>query len=222
VGDPDEAGRRSIRWFSPECEMPLCGHATLAAAKTLFAKSAVEGVASFTFAGGRIEARHCADGQIAMDFPADTYDRIAIDPTFLDFFGLHSAMDCIEGFRTRKVALILEADVDLTALHPDYRAMRAYAGHGSNGIGITKAAPAGADWDFETRYFNPWAGVDEDPVTGSVHTLLAPYWAARLGKPELRARQLSSRPGELGLRIKDARVEISGAARIVFSGHVEV
>ena len=205
----------SIRWFSPRREMPLCGHATLAAAHLLFERR--PGLASLHFhsAAGRIEVERREEGRLGMSFPLDRYRRTPAESIYRDFFALDTIGDCIVGELTGKVVLILEDGADLRAIRPDFAAMRQASGVFTRGIGISARA---ADFDFETRYFNPWAGVDEDPVTGSVHTLLGRYWSERLGKTSLRALQNSQRPGVLELEVADPKIVISGMARVALRG----
>ena len=210
-----EAQSWNIRWFSPLKEMPLCGHATLAASRVLFGKEPWSDLLVFRYAGGILQARRHSDDSIGMDFPLDEYLKCPPDPVFNDFFGPLQLTDCICGQRTKKVVLVASDGTDLADIAPDFRRMTEYRGFCSNGIAITKASSV---FDFESRYFNPWAGVNEDPVTGSVHTLLAKYWSDRLNKKCLAAFQSSGRPGELLLSVEDGKVEIRGKARIVLQG----
>jgi PhzF family phenazine biosynthesis protein len=155
-----------------------------------------------------------------MLFPLDGYKIIDIDPEFYEFFNLQEIKACIQGVNTRKVILVLDEEVDLRNVKPDYQRMKASKGKSDHGIGITKLSKR---YDFESRYFNPWYGVDEDPVTGSVHTVLANYWGRQLNKKTLTAYQNSQRPGELILSTKDGdKVEMKGKARIFMKGHIEV
>ena len=209
-------GAYSIRWFSPRREMPLCGHATLAAAAVVFGKTGASSVV-FSTAAGAVPVERRPDGSISMRFPLDGYDRAGIDPAYHRFFPGLVIDECIIGRKTGKVALIAPGHVELAAIEPDFRTMRASRGVFDKGIGISKASGA---YDFESRYFNPWAGVDEDPVTGSVHTVLAGYWGDRLGKRKLLAWQSSYRPGALDLELDGGSVRIAGQARIVFSGNI--
>lgn len=210
-------GGYSIRWFAPNREMPLCGHATLAAAKVLFDKEPGLGSIAFAYRGGVIDVEKGESGEISMAFPLDTYERMPIESAYREFFGIELFADCIRGGRTGKVVLIVDPSLDLTMIKPDFRRMKTSTGVFSLGIGISKRA---REHDFETRYFNPWAGVDEDPVTGSVHTLLARYWRDILGKDELVAFQNSQRPGTLGLSVRGEKVIISGQGKVVLKGHV--
>ncbi len=208
-----------IRWFTPLREMPLCGHATLAAAGVIFGREEGRTRIEFSYPEGSISARRDGDGLIGLDFPLDRYERLEADPEWLACLGLDRAEDCVRGIRTGKVILVAGADLDLAGLRPDFRRMRACRGPWESGAAVTKPSSA---FDFETRYFNPWAGVDEDPVTGSVHTVLAGYWRDRLARDVLTGRQASHRPGTIRMRIGGDRVELAGKARIVFEGTVTV
>jgi len=212
-------GGYSIRWFAPNKEMPLCGHATLAAAKVLFENEPALGSIAFAYRGGIIDVERGEGGAISMAFPLDTYTRIPIESVYREFFGIGEFADCIRGGRTGKVVLVVDPSLDLTAIKPDFRKMKSCSGVYSLGIGISKRA---TERDFETRYFNPWAGVDEDPVTGSVHTLLARYWRDILGKDELVALQNSQRPGTLSLSVRGDGVIVSGQGCVVLRGRVFV
>lgn len=209
-----------IRWFSPLKEMPLCGHATLAAAKVICWKFRLHGL-RFKYAQGEIPIEVSEDGCIGMSFPLDDYKETPIETAYMDFFDLDAdyCIGCIQGASTHKVALILKQDVNIKSLCPDLKKMNGYTGLCTNGIAVSKQS---ATFDFETRYFNPWAGVDEDCVTGSVHTVLGNYWGKRLGKTALTACQCSQRPGVIKLALKgNGKVMISGKAKIVFSGYFE-
>jgi PhzF family phenazine biosynthesis protein len=208
----------SIRWFSPLKEVPICGHATLAASKVLYEKHLLHSI-TFIYRGGTIQVKNIENDGFMMDFPLDTYEKIDIDPIYQSFFPGVSFKECIFGTRTKKVILLLEEHIDLKAIKPDFTAMKNYNGLCSNGIGITKKSNV---YDFESRYFNPWYGVDEDPVTGSVHTVLAGFWKDILGKEKLQAYQASQRPGELKLVINTDIVQIIGTAKVVMKGTIEV
>jgi PhzF family phenazine biosynthesis protein len=207
-----------IRWFTPLREVGLCGHATLAAAKVLFGAKGRDRFV-FEYAGGSLPVARSPDGSISMDFPLDDYERIPIEPAWREFFGTPEIEECICGTATNKVVLVLDEAVDLGGIAPDFARMATCSGRCRHGIGITKRSTA---FDFESRYFNPWYGVNEDPVTGSVHTLLARYWSDVLGKHDLIARQTSHRPGTLVLRVRDDRVEMEGRAFILLKGSLNV
>jgi PhzF family phenazine biosynthesis protein len=213
-------GEFFIRWFAPLTEVPLCGHATLGASKVIFHNHPNLSEVKFSYKDGTITVNQDDEGNIVMLFPLDEYKVIDIDPEFYEFFNLREIKACIRGVNTRKVILILDEGVDLRSIKPDYRRMKESKGKSDYGIGITKLS---RQHDFESRYFNPWYGVDEDPVTGSVHTVLANYWGRQLGKKTMTAYQNSQRPGKLILSIKDGgKVEIKGKARIFIKGHIEV
>lgn len=203
-----------IRWLSPLKEVPLCGHATLAASKVLYEISAYDTI-TFDYHGGSIKVMHRPDDSFAMDFPLDEVLSIEPEPAFSAFFPGVTIQECMLGQKTKKVIIRIGDDLDIARIQPDFSVMRRYAGVGDRGIGITKRA---TDYDFESRYFNPWFGVDEDPVTGSVHTALARYWSRILNKNEFRAHQASHRPGDLELHIEDDIVRIAGKAKIVLEG----
>jgi PhzF family phenazine biosynthesis protein len=209
-----------IRWFAPLTEVPICGHATLGASKVIFHNNPNLSEIKFFYKDGMIAVNQDKGGNIAMLFPLDEYKIIDIDPEFYEFFNLREIKACIQGVNTRKVILILGEEVELRNIKPDYRRMKESKGKSDYGIGITKLSK---QYDFESRYFNPWYGVDEDPVTGSVHTVLANYWGGQLNKEVMTAYQNSQRPGELILSIKNGgMVEIKGKARIFIKGHIEV
>ena len=207
-----------IRWFSPLQEMPLCGHATLAASKVITQKEQVKNI-SFRYKAGDIHVAIDGEERISMSFPRDKYQTVDFNPVYTEFFGVKEGdcISCIQGRVTKKVVLILSDGVDLKSIVPNFSLMKNYVGACNHGIGISQRSKV---FDFETRYFNPWAGVNEDFVTGSVHTVLAGYWGSYLGKRQLVARQNSPRPGVLKLDLSDDKVLITGKARIVFQGEV--
>ncbi len=243
-------GSFRIRWFTPVREMPLCGHATLAASHVLFGRDPLCNALSFRHAAGTILAVQSEDGSIRMSFPLDPYDEVTIPAELPAFFGLNGALACIKGHSTGKVVLIVDSAVRIRDIMPDFAGLRAYSRFCTNGIGISQACGSGTTEgedhapirnartraaeeedgdnppeilprpDFISRYFNPWAGVDEDPVTGSVHTVLAGYWGAKLGKSMLLALQDSHRPGFLSLELASEQVFIGGKARIVLMGQL--
>lgn len=213
-----DAANYNIRWFAPLKEVSICGHATLGASKVIFHKNPNLMKINFHFKDGTIAAHQDEEGNIAMLFPLDEYKRIDIEAEFYDFFNLKDVKGCIYGINTKKVILIIDRAIDLRKVEPNFQKMKESKGKSEHGIGITKPSE---DYDFESRYFNPWYGVDEDPVTGSVHTVLANYWSKQLNKNNLIAYQNSQRPGKLYLAIKaDKKVEIKGNAKIFIKGHI--
>jgi PhzF family phenazine biosynthesis protein len=221
--DATDVGRVwSLRWFTPAIEVDLCGHATLASAHHLFVDHAApEAVLQFDTRSGRLTARRLADdwhggGWIELDLPADATGPVdPADPTcaaVLEALGVDEAAAVVQG----RTALLVElADADaVRRVDPDHRALRA---SGVRSVIIT--APGDGGYDTVSRYFAPGAGIDEDPVTGAAHCTLGPYWAAKLGRTELRAHQASARGGELRLTVEPGagsghadRVRIAGRA----------
>jgi len=218
VKKTDKENIYDIRWFSPLKEVPICGHATLAASKVLYEIHPFDKI-TFIYAKGSLLVEHTKDNTFIMDFPLDTYEKIEIDPVYQVFFPDVHIKECIFGIKTKKVILRIDDKIDIKLIKPDYSSMRNYDGLCKNGIGITKLSNV---YDFESRYFNPWYGVDEDPVTGSMHTVLARYWGDILRKGTLRAYQASQRPGEIKLIIKNDIVQIIGNAKVVLKGTIEV
>jgi PhzF family phenazine biosynthesis protein len=201
---PDESGGFSIRWFTPSTEMPLCGHATLAAAAVIFEKGlSADKTLSFSSISGTLTA-YRDGGKIFMRFPADDYEDAQPEPELLTALGVHKYLRAIAGKNTRKLVIHLPDERTVENLRPDFAALLALNKSGKwKGVGVTGES-ASPSYDCVSRYFNPWAGVDEDPVTGSVHTILAPYWSRLKAKTRLVARQASPRGGKLFLEIISA------------------
>jgi PhzF family phenazine biosynthesis protein len=202
-----------IRWFTPESEVDLCGHATLATAHVLFEHYAFPGrkIIFHTRTSGRLAVMK-EDGSLTLDFPSDTLERAKAPPKLVESIGREPA----EIYRGRTdYLLIYEAQGDIEAISPDYRQLAVL-----DLRGIIVSAQ-GIDTDFVSRFFAPGLGINEDPVTGSAHTTLTPYWAARLGKNSLTARQLSARKGELKCRLLGDRVHITGKAVTYLVGEIE-
>jgi PhzF family phenazine biosynthesis protein len=196
-------GRLEIRWFTPSVEVDLCGHATLAAAHVAFARGDASGErAVFASRSGPLGVAREGDA-LTLDFPALAFDPCAVPAALAE--GLGATPDaCFSGMDY----LAVFADARAVAgLAPDFRRLAELPLRG-----VIATAPAG-DCDFVSRFFAPNAGIDEDPVTGSAHCALAPYWAARLGKKDLEARQISARGGRLRCRVRGDRVLVSGRAR---------
>ncbi|WP_036040750.1 PhzF family phenazine biosynthesis protein [Leptospira alstonii] len=208
-----------IRWFSPLKEVSLCGHATLAASAVLFDKILEIKNITFNYCKGKLLISKDNESRISMIFPKDDYIQCNIEPDFLDFFNISKVEDCIIGINTKKVVLILNKEINFNSIKPDYNKMKNYIGICNNGIGISKVSNK---YDVETRYFNPWYGVDEDPVTGSVHTLLGPYWSKILNKNKILAYQNSQRPGLLELEINKENIKLFGKAKIFLKGFIEI
>ena len=200
-----------LRWFTPTTEVDLCGHATLATAHVLFhhLESRQETLHFYTRSGTLTVSRQ--GEQYMMDFPVDNLEP-ALAPRVLVEALQVEAQEVQMGREDYLVVVASEAEV--RALQPDFRQLKNVRSRG-----VIVSAP-GEEADFVSRCFFPNYGVDEDPVTGSAHTTLIPYWAERLSKQELSARQLSSRGGALSCTMLGERVAIAGAAVTYMVGEV--
>jgi PhzF family phenazine biosynthesis protein len=201
-----------LRWFTPEVEVDLCGHATLASAFVIFtylepAREAVR----FSTRSGALEVRRQGD-LLVMDFPARMPRPCATSPELAQALGAAPA----ELWEARDYLAVYESEQQVRALAPDMGALRR-VGH----FAVIVTAP-GSDVDFVSRFFAPASGVPEDPVTGSAHCTLTPYWARRLGKTRLHARQVSARGGELLCEHRGERVLIAGRAVRYLEGAIHL
>lgn len=202
-----------LRWFTPQVEMDLCGHATLAAAFVLFLEGRAQGrdvLFESPRSGSLRVLRH--DGRHWLDFPARPVKEVPIDPKLVDALGA-TPVWCGEG---RDVIAVFENEEQIRALDPNPNKLKKL-----KAMAVCPTAP-GTETDFVCRFFAPKVGVPEDPVTGSVFCSLLPYWAERLGKTELTARQLSTRGGEVVGEIHGDRVHIGGHAVEVIRGELHL
>ncbi len=216
---PISAGEFGLRWFTPTTEVDLCGHATLASAWALGdAGLLAEGsTARFVTRSGVLTATRNADGIIALDFPATPVDREADEVTAALIRGL--GIDRFEVIgRHDDVLVLLPNAAALRALRPDMTALASLA---ARGIIVTSASDT-EDVDFLSRFFGPAVGVPEDPVTGSAHCTLGPWWAARLGRRDLVGMQASRRGGRVEVSVNDSRVLLRGRAVPVFRTAVDI
>jgi PhzF family phenazine biosynthesis protein len=201
-----------LRWFTPTVEMDLCGHATLASAHVLFERLGRRGDAvTFRSRSGPLSVQR-RDGMLALDFPARPGVRAAAPAALAAALGVQP----LETWQSRDWMAVLESEDEVRALRPRIDALRAIDAHA-----FIVTAP-GQDADFVSRFFAPAVGVPEDPVTGSAHCTLIPYWSARLGKTRLEARQVSARGGRLWCEDRGARVSIAGHAAIYLEGTIQV
>jgi PhzF family phenazine biosynthesis protein len=203
----------SLRWFTPAVEVDLCGHATLASAHVLWEQRLIAPGAKALFhtRSGLLTAQR-RDGRIEMDFPS----KPAVPSDAPD--GLLSSL----GFAAAKVArsqfdFLVEVDSErmVREATPDFGALRKTPARG-----VILTARSSGEFDFVSRFFAPAVGVDEDPVTGSAHCALAPYWSERLGKLEMTGRQVSRRGGTVHVRLAGDRVMIGGQAVTVMRGQL--
>jgi PhzF family phenazine biosynthesis protein len=207
---PRADGAYDLRWFTPLVEVDLCGHATLATAHVLAAGGAAAPI-TFHTRSGELTAE-VAEGAIVLDFPAQPPHRTDVP------IGLEPALDLeIDLAWTNEVDLLVEARTPaaVRAVAPNLAVLR---GLPYRGVVVTARADDGADHDFVSRFFGPRVGVDEDPVTGSAHCMLAPFWADRLGRTSLVGVQLSERGGRIGVEVRGSRVALRGSAVTFLEG----
>lgn len=208
-----EGGDYGLRWFTPAVEVDLCGHATLASAHVVLEHLEPErDLVRFSTRSGPLKVSR-ADGLLVMDFPANPPKPCG------SVAGLASAigMEPREALSTRDHYLAVLTDEDaVLGLSPDFAALAAL-----DRWAVIATAP-GRDADFVSRFFAPRKGVPEDPVTGSAHCVLTPFWADRLGKEEMTARQLSRRGGTMRCRLRGDRVEMAGRAIPYMQGTIRI
>ena len=189
-----------LRWFTPTVEVDLCGHATLATAAVLFEREARTAIVFRTRSGELPVTRD--GGWLTMDFPRIDAAKLALDA--LDLSSLGATPLEVHRAKNGNLMAIYGSAAEVAALKPDFAKLRLFGP-----IGIMTTAQ-GIEHDFVSRTFVPGCGIDEDPVTGSAHCTLGPYWAAHLGKPRLEARQISARGGEVRCEVLEDRVLLSG------------
>ncbi len=206
------AGRDyALRWFSPTIEVALCGHATLAAAFVVFERLAPKKrKVTFQTRSGTLSVARAKD-VLVMDFPSLPPVPIEAPPMLEEGLGAAPA----ETWRAANILAVFETEDAVRRLAPDFEALKRL-----HPYGVIVTAP-GDDCDFVSRYFGPSFGIPEDPVTGSAHCTLIPYWAERFGKAKLLARQVSARGGELTCEDKGERVAIGGRCRLVAASEIE-
>ena len=201
----------ALRWFTPEYEIDLCGHATLASAHILFTELAYNGdtIHFETVKAGVLTVKKDGD-KYTMDFPSRPPIPIEIPNGLTEALGKQP----LAILRSRDYFLVYETEDDILSITPDFFALSKM-----DTVGVIITAP-GKKSDFVSRFFAPGAGIPEDPVTGSAHCNLIPYWAKKLGKEKLHAYQLSARKGELWCELKGDRVLMSGKAVTYLKGEI--
>ncbi|WP_276134327.1 PhzF family phenazine biosynthesis protein [Polluticoccus soli] len=192
-----------IRWFTPAVEVDLCGHATLASAHVLFNHERYQGnKIVFDSRSGQLIVLKSAN--LTLDFPVDKIEKVSNVPLALTDALSQVPTEVYRG-KTDYMA-VYSSQSEIEQLDPDFRVLAKL-----DGRGVIVTAP-GDTIDFVSRFFAPQSGIDEDPVTGSAHTSLAPYWASKLGKEKFSCLQLSARGGKLFCELVGDRVKISGNA----------
>ncbi len=208
TGDP---GRYGLRWFTPSVEMPLCGHATLAAGHVLTQELGVAGNLAFDTHSGRLTVGRTEAGY-RMDFPANMPHRIETPP------GLAAALGAepLEVWTADRLVVVLASETIVRDLRPDHAALQAISARFSEGrgnLGVTALADPGRSYDLVSRFFAPGSGIPEDPATGGYHCTAAPLFAQKLGRSKLRFHQAyPRRGGDLECEVLGDRVLIAGAA----------
>ena len=208
-------GRYKLRWFTPAVEVDLCGHATLASTHVLFetGRLAAGQTVRFQTKSGTLEARHGGE-VIELDFPATPSSVVKRPP-----LGLLKAVGAPARavWQTKYDYIVeLESEGAVRGLRPDIAALGRFGLRGA----IVTARSNGRPHDFVSRFFAPGAGIDEDPVTGSAHCALAPYWAEKLGRTEFNAYQASARGGQMRVNLDGARVRLAGRAVTMLRGEL--
>ncbi len=218
VGPPDDDGARKLQWFTPTVEVPLCGHATLAASHVLLREAGETPPLRYDTLSGILTVDEEPDGWLRMDLPSDPPEAAEAPE------GLLEALGCPLGspsFRGAKLWIVrMGSEKEVLALAPDIASL-AKVNLGDTPLGVSVTAPGTRGFDFISRFFGPWVGVDEDPVTGMAHTVLGPYWMDELGSEALRAQQVSARSGNLRVWMDGDRVQLSGQAVTVIRGTLQ-
>ncbi|GAA4592421.1 PhzF family phenazine biosynthesis protein [Actinoplanes octamycinicus] len=211
-GDADWA----LRWFTPAAEVALCGHATLATTHALHQAGLAEGPVRFATRSGVLTATVAGDGLITLDFPAAPLSPIDTDPALAAALGADLLSTLWTGPNTDDVLAEVADEKTVRALTPDLGALARLT---SRGVIVTaRAEDPAAGYDFVSRFFAPAVGVNEDPVTGSAHTALTPYWSERLGRTTLVGYQASPRGGQVRVTLRGDRVDLAGTAVTTIDG----
>jgi PhzF family phenazine biosynthesis protein len=210
-----EGGDYALRWFTPTVEVDLCGHATLASGHIVFSflEPKRESVNFQTLKAGTLSVARRGD-LLEMDFPARPAELVTPPADLLAALGGKPR----EVLKARDHMVIYDSAAEVSALKPDFTALAKI----TSSWAAMATAPGDNGIDFVSRFFAPRQGIDEDPATGSSHCTLVPYWAKRLGKTELEARQLSRRVGALRCALRGDRVSIGGRAVLYLEGQITV
>lgn len=205
---PATDGTFDIRWFTPKSEIDLCGHATLASGHLILnILDSEKDVVLFNYGGGQLKVAK-KNEILEMDFPAIHIAPTEIDASIEEAIGAKA----VEMYQGRDIMVVLKNESEVKNLHPNFSLLADRAKHG-----VIVTAP-GEKHDFVSRFFAPGIGINEDPVTGSAHCVLTPYWADRLNKVELIAKQLSEREGIIYCQRSGDRIMLSGKAILYMQG----
>ncbi|GLF95745.1 PhzF family phenazine biosynthesis protein [Streptomyces yaizuensis] len=213
---PGGAADWALRWFTPTTEVDLCGHATLATAHVLRETGAATGTVRFATRSGVLGTTAHDDGAITLDFPTSPLTPVAVPDRLAEALGAPVLSVHDTGPHIGDLLVELTDERTVRDLAPDVRSL---AHHSTRGVIVTAAAERpDLPYDFVSRGFFPRVGIDEDPVTGSAHTALAPYWSARLGRDDLTGLQASARSGLVRTELRGDRTLLTGRAVTVIDG----
>lgn len=226
----EKSTKFGLRWFTPTHEVDLCGHATLATAAVIFHKLGnKEKTIEFKTRSGILKAIQEGESSITLDFPINPPAPFEAEnlPDIVRIVVGNLEIQEVQHSATTKKLLLRLADKynrqDLESLSPSLQDLLAVEKSGVvKGVIVTLQANDKEDFDFYSRYFAPWVGIPEDPVTGSAHTVLAPYWQTVYNKHHFRARQCSKRGGDLNIEIVEQRVKLTGQVAHVLEGTIRI
>jgi PhzF family phenazine biosynthesis protein len=213
-GDADWA----LRWFTPATEVAMCGHATLTTAHVLHTTGAHEGPVRFATRSGVLVATPREDGSITLDFPTAPLTPVATPHGVAEALGTEPRTVLDTGPNLGDLLVEVADEKTVHGLAPDLKALAAYSERGI--IATARAEDPARGYDFVSRCFFPNVGIDEDPVTGSAHTALAPFWSERLGRPDLTGLQASGRSGVVRTELRGDRTLLNGQAVTVIEGEL--
>ncbi|MFE0455929.1 PhzF family phenazine biosynthesis protein [Streptomyces sp. NPDC058914] len=208
----------ALRWFTPVAEVAMCGHATLATAHVLHATGAHKGPVRFVTRSGVLVATPAEDGSVTLDFPTAPLTPVDVPEGVAGALGAEPLAAFDTGPNVGDLLVELADERTVHALRPDHKALAAYSARGI--IATARAENPALGYDFVSRCFFPNLGIDEDPVTGSAHTALAPYWSERLGRRDLTGLQASPRSGRVQTELRGERTLLRGRAVTVIEGEL--
>ena len=204
-----------IRYFSPKMEIPLCGHATLGSARVVFEEFGLAEARFVTRQDVQLNVQSSTDS-ILMRFPIYETQPAIVTGDMLSALGINEVVDCVYNEETKILLIEISSAQALRSLAPDFEAL--CKTHDSiNGVLVTAKSDDG-QFDFHSRYFWPWSGTNEDPVTGGTHTFLAKYWSQRLGKTSMKSFQSSKRTGFMEVELVGGLLNIRSQAIVVLKG----
>jgi PhzF family phenazine biosynthesis protein len=208
----------ALRWFTPVTEVDLCGHATLATAHVLYGTGTAEGVVRFASRGGTLVTEPRPEGGITMDFPTAPLTETDVPDGVAEALGAKPLRAYDTGPKIGDLLVELADEATVRGLAPDHRALVRHSRRGI--IATAPAADPSVGYDYVSRCFFPRVGIDEDPVTGSAHTALAPFWSERLGRAALTGLQASPRTGLVRTELDADRTLLTGHAVTVIDGEL--